>query len=71
MVCKDFPGGSAVKNLPAIQVPKETWVPSLEEEDPLEEEVASRSSILVRRMPWTEGPGEPQSVSSQSWTQLK
>ena len=41
-----FPGGSAVKNLPAVQVALETWVRSLGREDPLEEEMASLSSIL-------------------------
>ena len=49
-----FPGGSAVKNLPAIQ---ETWVRSLGQEDPLEEEMASHSSILAWRISWTEEPG--------------
>ena len=71
MVFKDFPGGSAVKNLPAMQEPKETWVLSLDKEDPLEEEVATHSSILVWRVPWTEEPCEPQSIKSHSWTQLK
>ena len=41
---KCFPGGSAVKNLPAMQ---ETWVRSLGWEDPLEEEIATHSSILA------------------------
>ena len=40
----DFPGGSAVKNLPAMQ---EMWVQSLGEEDPLEKEVATHSRILA------------------------
>jgi len=39
-----FPGGSAVKNLPAVQ---ETWVRSLGREDPLEEDMATHSSTLV------------------------
>ena len=43
-----------VKNLPAIQ---ETWVQSLGQEDPLEKEMATRSSILAWRIPWTEEPG--------------
>ena len=46
-----FPGESVVKNLPAIQ---EMWVWSLGREDPLEEEMATHSSILVWRIPWTE-----------------
>ena len=43
-----------VKNLPAIQ---ETWVQSLGQEDPLEKEVATHSSILAWEIPWTEDPG--------------
>ena len=43
--------GSAVKNLPAIQ---ETQAPSLGQEDPLEEGMATHSSILVWEIPWTE-----------------
>ena len=41
-----------VKNLPAIQ---ETWFRSLGQEDPLEKEMATHSSILVWEIPWTEG----------------
>jgi len=43
-----------VKNLPAMQ---ETWVGSLGQEDPLEKGLATHSSILVWRIPWTEEPG--------------
>ena len=43
-----FPAVSAVKNLPAVQ---ETWVQSLGQEDPLEEGVATFSSILARKIP--------------------
>ena len=43
-----------VKNLPAMQ---ETWVLSLGWEDPLEKEMATHSSILAWRIPWTEKPG--------------
>ena len=42
-----------VKNLPTLQ---ETWVQSLGWEDPLEKEMATHSSILAWRIPWTEGP---------------
>ena len=49
-----FPGESAVRNLPAMQ---ETWVGSLGQEDPLEEGMATHSSTLVWRIPWTEEPG--------------
>ena len=51
-----------VKNLPAMQ---ETWVPSLRQEDPLEEEMATHSSILAWRTSWTEEPGQVQSTGSQ------
>ena len=48
-----FPGGSAVKNPPAIQ---ETQVRFLGWEDPLEKEMATHSSIFAWRIPWTEEP---------------
>ena len=51
-----------VKNLPAVQ---ETWVWSLDGEDPLEESMATHSSILAWRIPWTEEPGGLQSMVSQ------
>ena len=51
-----------VKNLPAMQ---EVWVQSLGQEDPLEEEMTTRSSILAWRIPWTEEPGGLQSMGSQ------
>ena len=44
---ESFPGNSAVKNLPAMQEMQEMLVPSLGGEDPLEAEIAARSSILV------------------------
>ena len=57
-----FPGGSEVKNLPAVQ---ETWVQSLGQEDPLEKEMATHSSILAWRIPRTEEPGGLQSMGLQ------
>ena len=48
-----------VKNLPALQ---ETGVQSLDREDPLEKGMATHSSILVLRIPWTEEPGGLQSM---------
>ena len=48
-----------VKNLPAMQ---ESQVQSLGQEDPLAKEMASHSSILTWRIPWTEGPGRLQSM---------
>ena len=58
-----------IKNLPAMQ---ETPVGSLGWEDPLEKGMATHSSILDWRIPWTEEPGGLQSMGSQkSRTQLK
>ena len=51
-----------VKNLPVMQ---ETWVQSLGQEDPLEEEMATHSSIFAWRIPWTEEPGGLWSTGSQ------
>ena len=52
----------SVKNLPAVQ---ETWVQSLNWEDPLEKGMAIHSSILAWKMPWTQELGRPQSMGSQ------
>ena len=51
-----------VKRLPSI---RETWVQSLGQEDPLEKEMATHSSILSWRIQWTEEPGRLQSMGSQ------
>ena len=59
---KDLPVGQMVKNLPARQ---ETWVRSLDGEDPLEKGMATHSSILAWRIPWTEEPGRLQFVGLQ------
>ena len=56
-----------VKHLPTMQ---ETQVQSLGREDLLEKEMATHSSMLAWRIPWTEEPGGLQSVGLQSWTQL-
>ena len=56
---RGFPDGSVVKNPPAIQ---ETRVGSLSQEDPLEKEMPSHSSILAWKVPWTEEPGGLQSI---------
>ena len=52
--CLGFPGGSVVKNLPAM---KGTRVQSLSWEGPLEKGMATDSSILAWRIPWTDQPG--------------
>ena len=54
-----------MKNPPANAETKETWVQSLGQEDPLEEGMATHSSILAWRIPWTEEPGRLQSVGLQ------
>ena len=51
-----------VKNLPAVQ---ENWVQSLGQEDPLEKGMATHSSILAWRIPWTDEPGRLQSMGLQ------
>ena len=57
-----FFGGSDGKNLPAMQ---ETQVCSLGQEDPLEKGMATHSSILAWRIPWTEEPHGLQSMGSE------
>ena len=52
----------SVKNLPAMQ---ETWVRFLGQEEPLEKDMATHSSILAWRIPWTEEPGGLQSMESE------
>ena len=44
---------------------RETWVRSLNWEDPLEKDMGTHSSILAWRIPWTEEPGRLQSMGSQ------
>ena len=54
-----------VRNPPATQEPQETGVRSLGRKDPLEEGMATHSSILAWRISWTEEPGRLQSMGSQ------
>ena len=70
-----FSGGSALKNPPPVQ---EMQVQSLDQEDPLEKEMATHSSILAWEIPGTEELGRLQSIGAQrvhrgakSWTRLK
>ena len=60
----DHPGGSVVKNSPTKQEKQETWAWSLNG-DPLEEEMATHSSILALEIPWTDELGKLQSTRSQ------
>ena len=55
-----------VKNPPAVQETQKTQVGSLGQEDPLEEEMATHSSVLAWKIQWTEEPGRLQSLGSQS-----
>ena len=58
-----LPNGSEVKNSPAMQ---ETWFRSLVWEDPLEESLATHSSILAWKTPWTKEPGGLQFIGSET-----
>ena len=60
-----FPGGSVVKNPPAVQEMQDTQVSSLGWEDPLKEEMATHSSVLAWNIPWTQKPGSLWSMGSQ------
>ena len=61
-----FPGGSVVNNLLAMQeMWQESWLWSLGQEDALEEQTATHSTILVWEIPWIEVPGGLQSMESQ------
>ena len=54
-----------IKNPPVMQETQEMLVQSLGWEDPLEKGMATHSSILAWRIPWTEEPGGPWSIGSQ------
>ena len=54
-----------VKKPPAM---RESWVRSLDQEDPLEKGTATHSSLLAQRIPWTEEPVWLQSMVTKSWT---
>ena len=60
-----FPGCSTIKNLPAVQEPQVMKVQSVSQEDALEEGMATHSSILAWRIPWTKEPGRFQSTGLQ------
>ena len=57
--------GSVVHMVKILLSVQETWVQFLDWEDPLEEGMATHSSILAWRIPWTEEPGGLQSMGSQ------
>ena len=62
---KGFPGGSVIKNLPANAGESRDLGSIPGQEDPLEEEMATHSSILAWKFPWTEEPGGLQPMESQ------
>ena len=59
------PRGSEVNSLLAIQETQDTWVRSLGQEDPLQEEMATHSNIVAWRIPGTEEPGRLQPTGLQ------
>ena len=65
-----FPGGTVVKNLHANVKMQKMQVQSLHWADPLEEEMATHSSIIAWKIPWTEEPGGLQHGVTNSQTQL-
>ena len=66
MLVKSFDWASLVaQRLKCLPAMRETWVRTLGQEDPLEKEMATHSSILAWRIPWTEEPGGLQSTRSQ------
>ena len=60
-----FPSSTVVKNHLPMQETQEKWVQSLGQEDPLEQEIETHSSILTWKIPWMEGPGGLQSMESR------
>ena len=58
----NFLVAQSVENLPVVQ---ETWVQSLGQEDPLKKEMATHSSLLAWKLPWTGQPGGLQSMGTQ------
>ena len=69
-----FPSGLVVNNLPAMQEPQEIQVQSMGQEDPLEKGMATHSSSLAWRIPWTEEPGGLSTTESKrvrhDWSDL-
>ena len=64
-VSKSFQVVPGAKNLPTIQEMEEMWVQHLSGEDLLEEERATHSSIITRKIPWTKEPAALQSMGLQ------
>ena len=67
-----FPGGSVVKNMPAMKEPQKMWIRSLGKDDPLEEGMATHPSILAWRIPMDRGAWwATVHRVTKSWIQLK
>ena len=64
-MCEGFTGGTVVRICLPMQETQEMWVRSLGQEDPLEEEMTRKGSILAWEIRWTEEPGGLQSMGSQ------
>ena len=64
LICVGFPGGSDGKESAHMW---ETWLPSLRQEGPLEEEMATYSSILAWEIPWTEESGRHLFLYEHPW----
>ena len=66
--CKNwFISEWAAKNLPAMQEMQDTWAQSLDQEDTLEEEMATHSSILARKISWTDKPVHESQRVGHNW----
>ena len=65
LICK-YKASLVAQRLKCLPAMRETWIQSLGLEDPLEKEMATHSSTLAWRIPWTEEPGGLQSTGSQS-----
>ena len=64
-VCPSYANFKPMYAFPPMQETQETGVPSLGWEDLLEVKMATHSSILARKIPWTEEPGQLQDIESQ------
>ena len=64
-MCEGFTGGTVVRICLPMQEAQEMWVRSLGQEDPLEEEMTRKGSILAWEIRWTEEPSRLQSMRSQ------
>ena len=64
-VCRASLVAQLIKNLPAVQETRETWIQPMGQECPVEKDMATHPSVLAWRIPWTEEIGGLQSMGSQ------